>query len=388
MPIRRLLTALGATLLLIGLAWACPADGANRGPALLSILGKWHLLALHLPAALVFALPVIELAQRDETPSRPVRLLADLTAGGAWIATALGIFHGHFNGFDGGAGTDIERHLRLGVVAAGLAALAWAGMDLGRRARLTLQALAATAVVLAAHVGGELVHEEGFLTTPSKPDAAGKPEAGWRGFQLVPSAVAAEPAATASPFPPNATVAKTAETLARELGVTAVPRAIETDAGLLVATHTVTTQFGDAQLAKLAQSGAQIAELDLSRTRVTDAAAGTLSRFSHLEALALGDTQVGDGVARVAAGLPSLRRLVLRGTRLTDAGLAALVKAPALETLYVGQTSCTAGAIEALRKSKPGLQVIGNVTLAEVTVPPPPTKEAMAKAAEAKRAKK
>ena len=161
----RLLAALGATLLLIGLAWACPPDGATRGPAALSILGKWHLLALHLPAALLAALPAVELLNPADEASRPVQRLADLAAGGTWVATALGILHGHFNGFEG---TDVDQHLRLGVVAAALAALSWALMDATRRIRLTLQALALLGTVLAAHIGGEMVHGEGFLTEPAK----------------------------------------------------------------------------------------------------------------------------------------------------------------------------------------------------------------------------
>lgn len=162
---QRLLAALGATLLLVVLAWACPPDGATRGPAALSILGKWHLLALHLPAALLIALPIIEWLNPADVASRPVRHLADLAGGGTWVATGLGILHGHFNGFEG---TDVEQHLRLGVVAAALAALSWALMGASRRTRLTLQALALLGTVLAAHIGGEMVHDEGFLTKPSQ----------------------------------------------------------------------------------------------------------------------------------------------------------------------------------------------------------------------------
>lgn len=380
----RLIIALGATLLLVALAAACPPDGAARGPALLSILGKWHLLALHAPAALLFVLPAIELLHPEATPSRPVRILADLAAGGTWAATALGILHGHFNGFEGSQVTD---HLRLGIVASALAALSWAAMGLARRTRLALQALAAAFTVAAAHIGGEMVHDEGFLTEPSQPSAAEKTEASWRGFQLVPSALAAEPAATGPVYSPNAAVAKTAEALVRDLGVTAVPRAIESDAGLLVATHTVAARFGDAELAKLAASGRDIADLDLSRTAMTDAAAGVIARFGQLESLVLAETRVGDGTARAAAGLPHLRRLVLRGTQLTDLGLMALAKAPALESVYVAQTRCTPAGLEALRKARPGLKVVGEVPVATVPVPPPPTKEAMAKDAEARKAK-
>lgn len=166
---RRLLVALAATLLLLVLAWACPADGDKRGPALLSILGKWHLLALHLPAALLLVLPVVEWLNPADEASRPVRHLADIAAAGTWGATALGILHGHFNGFEG---TDVDRHLQLGLFAAAVSALAWALMALGRTQRIALQCLAALAVALAAHIGGEMVHGDGFLTNPSRPGAS------------------------------------------------------------------------------------------------------------------------------------------------------------------------------------------------------------------------
>ena len=103
----RLLIALGATLVLFAMAQALPADGDSRGPTLLSILGKWHLVTLHLPAALLFVVPAIEWLHAEEKPSRPVHLLTDIAAAGTWLATALGILHGHFNGFPG---TDVELH--------------------------------------------------------------------------------------------------------------------------------------------------------------------------------------------------------------------------------------------------------------------------------------
>lgn len=383
----RLLLALGATLALVGLAWACPPDGESRGPAVLSILGKWHLLALHLPAALLLVLPAVEWLNPAEEPSRPVRHLADLAAAGTWAATGLGILHGHFNGF---SGTDVDQHLRLGVVAAALAALSWAMMGTGRRTRLTLQGLALLGTVLAAHIGGEMVHEEGFLTTPSrskpKDEARSLDTPANRGFALFTAAYAADPA-PAPAFSPNAANTKLAESLAHDLGVTAVTRSVEADAGILVATHAVAAQFDDARLSRLSAAATEIAELDLSRSRITDAAAGSLGRFARVEALSLAETQCGDAVASALAKLPGLRRLVLRGTRLTDAGLSALAKAPALEALYIADTACTPSAIEALRKSRPGLRVVGKVTLTDMTAPTPPTKDEMAKAAEALRKK-
>ena len=495
----RLLIALGATLVLFAMAQALPADGDSRGPALLSILGKWHLVTLHLPAALLFVVPAIEWLHAEEKPSRPVHLLTDIAAAGTWLATALGILHGHFNGF---SGTDVDRHSQLGIIAAALASLSWAMIHFGRKLRIALQCLAAIGVVLAAHIGGEMVHDEGFLTEPSKPSVKEVTNLeNMKGFSLIPSAHAATPderrqayeqavrpileahctachdakkskgklrldsieaiekggsegaglvwgkstesrivqrstlprsdeesmppepkkmltaeqvavikgwidgkavSAVAAPkvttttkaypnqsFSKNDNVSEQADSLVKKLGVTANLRAVENDAGMIITTHAIVAQFGDKQLSTLAESAGDIAEMDLSRTRITDAGSTAIARFKKLEVLAVSETKVGDGFVKAAASLPHLRRLILRGTQVTDMGLMALSKSPELQVVYVAQTSCTAGGIAALQKARPDLKVIGAIQLVDIAVPPPPTKdEAMKKAAAAKEPKK
>lgn len=363
----RLLIALGATLTLVALAWACPPDGDNRGPAVLSILGKWHLLALHLPAALLLALPAVEWLNPAEEASRPVRHLADLAGAGTWAATALGILHGHFNGFEG---SDVEQHLRLGVVAAALAALAWAMMGSNRRTRLALQGLALLGTVLAAHIGGEMVHDEGFLTTPSvteKPSSLAEPPS--RGFSLFPSAQAAENPDTAG-FAPNAENEVLAKALERELPVRVYTRSNKNSWGLNVH-QTGDIPFGNAEFAKLAERGGpQVAVLALDGTQLTDGCADKLSSFTRLMLLGLGGTQVGDPMAEaIVAKLPTLRVLGLTGTRITDKGLAALARCQNLEELYLDKTACTPEGIAAFCKAKPKALVIkdgkfyGNTTV-------------------------
>jgi hypothetical protein len=495
----RLLIALGATLTLLAMAQALPADGDSRGPAILSILGKWHLVTLHLPAALLFVVPAVEWIHAEETPSRPVRLLSDAAAGGTWLATALGILHGHFNGF---SGTDVELHSKLGILTVALASLSWALIHFGRKLRIALQCLAAIAVVLAAHIGGEMVHDEGFLTEPSKPTVKEPITVeNFKGFSLIPSAHAATPderrqvyeqavrpileahctachdakkskgklrldsieaiekggsegaglvwgkssdsrivqratlprsdedsmppdpkkmltpeqvavikgwidgkgvVAAAAPnvstlvktypnqsFTANDKVATQADAVVKKLGVTANLRAVENDAGMIVTTHAIVAQFSDKQLSTLAESAGDIAEMDLSRTRITEASSGTLARFNKLEVLAVSETKVGDGFVRAAASLPHLRRLILRGTQVTDMGLMALSKAPELQAVYIGQTACTPAAIAALQKARPDLKIVGAIVLADIPVPAPPTKdELMKKTAVTKEAKK
>lgn len=473
--------ALAATAVLVALALLLPADGADRGPAALSVIGKWHLLLLHIPAGLLLLIPLAEVVLREPKPSRALLLMGDFAAGGTWLAAALGILHAHHNGFEG---QGIQDHLWLGVGCAAVAAVAWSLMEAAFLVRLPLQAAAALSVAAAGHVGGELVHGEGFLTRPSggkeqasapaadtsamtpeqlrlhvyetrvKPllaehctschDAkkqkgklrmdsiAALEKGGSEGPALVwgksaesliiirstlpreddesmppdpkpmltkdqvdilrawidgvapaagaaPAKPAAPEAAPAKPaaFPANAELRKVAARLSEKDGLTALTRALETDAGLVVAAHAVAGRFDDAAFANLASDGPAVAELDLSRSKLTDAAAASLAKFRNLEVLVLNETQVGDAVAKAAAALPRLQRLALRSTQLTDAGLESLGRSPSLQSLFVGQSKVTAQGAAALKAAKPGLRLVAEVALTEKTPPAPPTKEEM-----------
>lgn len=474
--------ALAAALALVALALALPPDGAERGPAALSVAGKWHLLALHIPAALLLLIPIAELVLREPRPSRALLLMGDFAAAGTWAAAVLGVLHAHHNGFEG---QGIDNHLWLGVGCSALALASWWLMEAALLVRLPLQFAAALSVAAAGHVGGELVHGEGFLTKASgeRPAAAAaaadlaklspeqlrlqvyetrvKPllarhctpchddkkqkgklrmdsiaaleKGGSEGPALVwgksaesriirrttlpreddesmppdpkpmltkeqvdvlrawidgvaPAAAPAEPgrhadepapARKSASFAPNAELRKVAARLAEKEGLTALPRALETDEGLVVAAHAAAGRFDDASLARLAADGAAVAELDLARTKVTDASAPLLARFPNLEVLVLNETQVGDAMAKAAGALPRLGRLALRSTALTDAGLAEAAKAPSLRSLFVGQTKVTPQGLAAVQSARASLRLVGEVALAEKAPPAPPTKEEM-----------
>jgi mono/diheme cytochrome c family protein len=149
----------GANLFLVVLALALPPDGEMRGPAILSILGNFHILALHLPAALLLIVPLFEIFERHEQATVTVRRLSVISAVGTWGAVLCGVFHAHFNGFSGEA---IELHLWGGIAASAFAGLASLALVKAFRVRLAAQAVAIGVMSFAAHIGGELVHEEGF----------------------------------------------------------------------------------------------------------------------------------------------------------------------------------------------------------------------------------
>lgn len=160
-----------ANLLLVALALVLPPDGEERGPAILSVLGNFHILALHIPAAVLLIVPLFECFERHDEATATVRRLSVFSAAGTWAAVLCGIFHAHFNGF---AGDAVQLHLWGGIAASALAGLASLLLARSFKVRLAGQAAAILAMGFAAHVGGELVHEEGF---PFKPNKVASPRA-------------------------------------------------------------------------------------------------------------------------------------------------------------------------------------------------------------------
>jgi mono/diheme cytochrome c family protein len=156
----------GANLILVGLAFALPADGGERGPALLSILGNFHILALHVPAAVLLIVPLFEFFERHEAATATVRRLSVFSAAGTWGAVLCGIFHAHFNGFEG---DDVQLHLWGGIAASAFAGVASLLLTQGFLVRVAGQVTAILVMSFAAHVGGELQHGDGF---PFKPNRA------------------------------------------------------------------------------------------------------------------------------------------------------------------------------------------------------------------------
>ncbi len=164
-PRRAITLAVSANFVLILAALALPADGEARGPATLSILGNFHILALHLPAALLLIVPLFEFLDRQESATTTVRRLSVISAAGTWVAVLLGIIHAHFNGF---AGEAVQLHLWGGIVASGFACTASVLLGKSFKIRLGSQVLAIATMSFAAHIGGELVHEDGFPFKPNK----------------------------------------------------------------------------------------------------------------------------------------------------------------------------------------------------------------------------
>ena len=83
---------------------------------------------------------------------------------------------------------------------------------------------------------------------------------------------------------------------------------------------------------------AALVELYLSRTKITDAGLVILDQLPKLEALGLGETQVGDLTLGRITKMSGLRTLVLTQATASNAGLATLGTLSGLERLYLDNT--------------------------------------------------
>ena len=141
-------------------------------------------------------------------------------------------------------------------------------------------------------------------------------------------------------------------------------------------------KFGDKELGELAPAAAQMAWVDLGRSKVTDAGLATIAKMGGLTRLHLENTAVTDAGIAQLAGLANLEYLNLYGTKVTDAGIAKLAANKALKKLFVWQTGVTKEGAGKLEAAVPGLVV--NVGLSEAEIaklieaakpPPPPAPE-------------
>lgn len=114
---------------------------------------------------------------------------------------------------------------------------------------------------------------------------------------------------------------------------------------------------GDEQVAAIAAIGGNIAQLDLSRTQITDAGLAPVSELSRLTRLDLHSTQVGDGGLEHLAGLENLRYLNLYDTQVSDAGVEAIGKLKGLTNVYLWQSKVTPKGAEKLQQLLPDAKV-------------------------------
>jgi hypothetical protein len=154
------------------IGWLYFAADQSLLPHLLAWIGRFHILVVHFPIALMIAGALAEMWNawgRNHSLRTVVRFCTLLGAAGAAAAAALGWLHADFGGFGGDLPEVLNMHRWLGTAAA-LSAVASAALcerciRLGRGNLQFRFLLLATAALIsaAAHFGGTLVHGDGFF---------------------------------------------------------------------------------------------------------------------------------------------------------------------------------------------------------------------------------
>lgn len=100
-----------------------------------------------------------------------------------------------------------------------------------------------------------------------------------------------------------------------------------------------------------------IAQLDLGRTLITDAALKTVAQLPRLASLDLRQTPVTDEGLAALKSLKNLQNINLFGTSITDAGIKHLASISSLKTVTLYQTQVTAAGAQELTTAIPGIKV-------------------------------
>ena len=113
----------------------------------------------------------------------------------------------------------------------------------------------------------------------------------------------------------------------------------------------------DADLATIAPIGANIADLNVSDTAVTDASMAVISKLERLVRLDLHGTQIGDAQLGALSGLKNLRYLNLYGTQVSDASLEKLKAMKSLTNVFLWESKVTEAGAKSLEKALPKARV-------------------------------
>lgn len=143
---------------------------------------------------------------------------------------------------------------------------------------------------------------------------------------------------------------------------------------LLIDASAVAPSIDDAALASLlGPVRAQVADLTIARTRITDASLELIADLPNLRRLNLSATPVTDvGVAHLT-GHPVLEELVLTQTGVTDSSYDTLASLAALKRVYLWKSAVTPETIAELREELTGAVVDAGDTPAAAALPDAPT---------------
>jgi hypothetical protein len=113
----------------------------------------------------------------------------------------------------------------------------------------------------------------------------------------------------------------------------------------------------DEKFAPVKAIGNQVAHLDLSKTKVTDAILADVAKMERLVRLDLHKTSISDAGLDKLKGLKNLRYLNLYGTQVSDSGLKNLESIKSLRAIYLWNSKATAQGAKKLEKALPEAKI-------------------------------
>ena len=117
-------------------------------------------------------------------------------------------------------------------------------------------------------------------------------------------------------------------------------------------------QTTDSDLSLFSNLKNNISHLDLSKTKISDQALGTVQGYRNLVWLSLRNTQIGDRGLESLAKMEELTYINLVGTKVTDKGLESLSLIKSLEEVYLWNSKVSEKGVENLRNTLPEVKII------------------------------
>ena len=114
----------------------------------------------------------------------------------------------------------------------------------------------------------------------------------------------------------------------------------------------------DKEIEQILHLAANVVEVDLSRTKVTNDGLKHIGKLGRLTHLNLNRTEIGDKGIEALADLQSLEWLNLYGTKVTDACMPIIAKYRDLKSIYLWNTAVTSNGVSTLRKALPNAKIV------------------------------
>jgi uncharacterized membrane protein len=318
----------------------------------LYFLGRFHVLALHLPIGIVVTAVALDwLARRERfrALARVSPFLWVAAAVSAVLTATLGYLHLAEGTFDS---SSASAHRFFGTSFAVLTiAIAWFAArrpELYRRLNVATGIAALALVTVTGHFGGNLTHGSTFLFAyaPAPLRALAGDDGG---------AAAADSAALPSAED---------EAIERLYRSGFLARVVSpTDPRLIVSIYSPGARLAQDQWAVLRSAAAQIVELNLQDAGVDDMEMPGLEQFTALTRLRLSRNRLTDVIVPVIARLPAIERLNLyANVGITDASVEALASMKALRRVDLWETGMTAAGFERFQALRPDVELQAGTT--------------------------